>query len=58
LLTRAIPITPIRSAAFPTKARRPPFSVLNTDSTRELTATPARHWRIHLRMMLDELLPA
>jgi dTDP-4-dehydrorhamnose reductase len=58
LLGRAIPIIPIRSAAFPTKARRPPFSVLNSDSTRALTAAPARHWRTHLRMMLDELLPA
>lgn len=55
LLPRAIPIHPIRSAQYPTRARRPPFSVLDTDSTRALTAFPARHWRHHLRMMLDEL---
>jgi dTDP-4-dehydrorhamnose reductase len=55
LLTRAIPIAPIPSSAYPTRAVRPAFSVLDTASTRELIKTPARHWRHNLRTMLDEL---
>ena len=55
LLMRAVPIRPIRSGEYPTRARRPAFSVLDTDSTRALIGAPARHWRQNLRMMLDEL---
>jgi dTDP-4-dehydrorhamnose reductase len=53
LLSRAVPITPIPSAAYPTRARRPAFSVLDTGSTRALINVPARHWRYNLRTMLD-----
>jgi dTDP-4-dehydrorhamnose reductase len=55
LLGRAVPITPISSAAYPTRARRPAFSVLDTAATRTLIKVPARHWRHNLRTMLDEL---
>ncbi len=55
LLRRAVPVTPIASAAYPTKARRPAFSVLDTGSTRATIQVPARHWRHNLRTMLDEL---
>ncbi len=55
LLTRAVPIEPIGSAAYPTKARRPHFSVLNTESARAVSKAPARHWRENLRVMLDEV---
>jgi dTDP-4-dehydrorhamnose reductase len=55
LLNRAVPINPIPSAAYPTRARRPAFSVLDTESTRALIKVPARHWRHNLRSMLDEL---
>jgi len=55
LLTRAIPIAPISTAAYPTRAVRPAFSVLDTTSTRGLIKAPARHWRHNLRTMLDEL---
>ncbi|HXA37294.1 MAG TPA: dTDP-4-dehydrorhamnose reductase [Steroidobacteraceae bacterium] len=55
LLSRAVPITPILSAAYPTRARRPAFSVLDTGSTRAAIQAPARHWRHNLRTMLDEL---
>jgi len=55
LLSRAVPVLPIASAAYPTRARRPAFSVLNTESTRALLKVPARHWRHNLRTMLDEL---
>jgi dTDP-4-dehydrorhamnose reductase len=53
LLSRAVPVIPIASAAYPTPARRPAFSVLDTASTRALIAAPARHWRHNLRTMLD-----
>ena len=55
LLSRAVPVIPIPSAAYPTRARRPAFSVLDTASTRALIKVPARHWRHNLRTMLDEL---
>jgi len=55
LLPRAVPIVPILSTAYPTRARRPAFSVLDTASTRALLEVPARHWRHNLRTMLDEL---
>ena len=54
LLRREIPITPIPSASYPTRARRPAFSVLDTAATRALVKVPARHWRHNLRTMLDE----
>jgi dTDP-4-dehydrorhamnose reductase len=55
LLPRAIPIVPIHSSEYPTRAQRPAFSVLDSASTRSLITVPARHWRHNLRMMLDEL---
>jgi len=55
LLSRTIPIVPISSAAYPTRARRPAFSVLDTASTRALVAVQAQYWRHNLRDMLDEL---
>jgi dTDP-4-dehydrorhamnose reductase len=55
LLSRAVPIIPILSAAYPTRARRPAFSVLDTASTRALIKVPARHWRHNLRTMLDDI---
>jgi dTDP-4-dehydrorhamnose reductase len=55
LLSRAVPILPIHSNEYPTRARRPAFSVLDSALTRSLIRTPARHWRHNLRMMLDEL---
>jgi dTDP-4-dehydrorhamnose reductase len=55
LLGRAVPIAPISSAEYPTRARRPAFSVLDGSSTRDLIEAPARHWRHNLRSMLDGL---
>jgi dTDP-4-dehydrorhamnose reductase len=54
-LTRPIPVTPIKSVCYPTRARRPAFSVLDTASTRAAIQVPAQHWRHNLRIMLDEL---
>jgi dTDP-4-dehydrorhamnose reductase len=55
LLERAVPIVPIETAAYPTPARRPRFSVLNSDATRGILSKPAEHWRHNLRNMFDEL---
>jgi dTDP-4-dehydrorhamnose reductase len=55
LLSRAIPISPIHSCEYPTRARRPAFSVLDSAATRSLIKVRATHWRHNLRMMLDEL---
>lgn len=55
LLSREVPVTPIAGADYPTRARRPAFSVLDTGLTRAMLKVPARHWRHNLRTMLDEL---
>jgi dTDP-4-dehydrorhamnose reductase len=55
LLSREVPVTPIASADYPTRAHRPAFSVLDTGLTRAMLKVPARHWRHNLRTMLDEL---
>jgi dTDP-4-dehydrorhamnose reductase len=55
LLQRAVPIIPISTDAYPTRAKRPPFSVLDTAGTRARLNVPAQHWRLNLRSMLDEL---
>jgi dTDP-4-dehydrorhamnose reductase len=55
LLARAAAIVPISTSEFPTRARRPAFSVLDTRATRAIVGAPAVHWRHNLRMMLDEL---
>jgi dTDP-4-dehydrorhamnose reductase len=55
LLSHPVPIVPIRTAEYPTRAHRPAFSVLDTESTRNITGLPGRHWRENLRRMLDEL---
>lgn len=54
-LSRRVPIVPITSADYPTPARRPAFSVLDTRSTRALIPVPARHWRHQLQGLFDEL---
>ena len=55
LLAKAIPIRAIRSADYPTPARRPSFSVLDTRRTAAELGFDPPHWRQSLRNMLDEL---
>ena len=55
LLSRAVPVIPIATEAYPTPARRPAFSALNCESARSIVPNLAHHWRHNLRMMLDEL---
>jgi dTDP-4-dehydrorhamnose reductase len=55
LLSRAADVRPIPSAAYPTPARRPAYSVLDKrDSWRALEMSP-RHWRAALRDTLEQL---
>jgi len=55
LLSRAIPIEPITTAAYPTAALRPAYSVLDKSSAWRDLAIGGRHWRVALRIMLREL---
>ena len=45
LLSQAATVMPIPTAAYHTPARRPHYSVLDTQATRQLTGLPAPHWR-------------
>ena len=53
LLEQEASVTPIRSAEYPSRARRPPYSVLDTHSLAALGAP--RHWRAELTDVLREL---
>tara|TARA_B100000700_G_scaffold148161_1_gene165059 strand:+ start:12998 stop:13864 length:867 start_codon:yes stop_codon:yes gene_type:complete len=56
LLESAIPLLPIPSSQYPTPAKRPHYSVLDKQSTREAFATcNPTHWRKQLSSMMDEL---
>jgi dTDP-4-dehydrorhamnose reductase len=55
LLTREVRIKPIASEEYPMAARRPAFSVLDKRSTIAQLQMSPLHWRMNLRMMLDEL---
>jgi dTDP-4-dehydrorhamnose reductase len=55
LLREEIPLRPIRSAQYPTPARRPAFSVLDKQQTESVVGTSFPHWRKSLRRMLTEL---
>ena len=55
LLVRAVPVLPISTPDYPTPARRPAFSLLDSRTTRELVGGGARHWRHQLQGMFDEL---
>lgn len=54
LIPATVPIVPIRTADYPTPARRPAFSVLDKTSCWAITG-PARHWRAELRDCLKEM---
>ncbi|MFZ4688103.1 MAG: dTDP-4-dehydrorhamnose reductase [Polymorphobacter sp.] len=54
LLHSAIPVIPIRTADYPTPARRPAYSVLDKTSSWAVTG-PAAHWRSELRLCLQAM---
>lgn len=55
LLERPVAIVPVDTSAYPTRARRPQYSVLDKGSTLRSLAMAPRHWRCVLRTMLAEL---
>jgi dTDP-4-dehydrorhamnose reductase len=55
LLDRAVPVIPIPTSAYPTPAKRPHYSVLDTSATWDALGVPAAHWRVELRTMLQQL---
>jgi len=56
LLTKAIPIKPIPSSAYPTPAKRPHYSVLDKSTlATEFSGLVPQYWRNALSDMLDEL---
>jgi dTDP-4-dehydrorhamnose reductase len=57
LLERAVPVRPLRTDEYPTRARRPAYSVLDKEAAPARLGCPARHWRDSLRHMLRGLAP-
>lgn len=55
LLSKSVPVIPIATSAYPTPARRPSFSVLDTTRTAKALGGNAPHWRVNLRCMIKEI---
>jgi dTDP-4-dehydrorhamnose reductase len=55
LLAQAPSVQPIGTRDYPTPARRPAFSVLDTTSAREILGRPSPHWRVALRETLARM---
>jgi dTDP-4-dehydrorhamnose reductase len=55
LLTRVATVRPLRTEEFPSRARRPAFSVLEKGATWEALGRTPPHWRVNLRRMLQAL---
>jgi dTDP-4-dehydrorhamnose reductase len=54
LLSKAVPVLPIRTRDYPTPARRPAYGVLDKTETWAITGVP-NHWREELRRCLKEM---
>ena len=54
LLDTHVPVVPIRTADYPTPARRPHMSVLDKTSSWAITG-PSAHWRAELQIALKEM---
>ena len=55
LLKKPAKVVPISSDKFPTKAKRPNFSLLDCSSTKELLKIENNYWRFSLLEILQEL---
>lgn len=55
LLDNAATIIPIKTEDYPTPARRPAYSLLDSGATWAALGGPPPHWRTNLRTMLQEL---
>ncbi len=54
LLDKPVSILPISTSQYPTPAKRPAYSVLDTVTTRKIWGVQSEHWRHALRKMLVE----
>lgn len=54
LLSKPVTIKPITADQYPTPAKRPSFSLLDSSKTRALLGDAPVHWRTNLRKMLNE----
>ncbi len=54
LLSNPVKISPIPTAQFPTPAKRPAYSVLDSSQTNKIWGVQQEHWRTALRKMLIE----
>lgn len=54
-LSGEIRITPITTDEYPTRARRPRFSLLDSRKTVAAIGVPTVHWRVWLRRVLGEM---
>lgn len=57
LIQQDVAIMPIATEQYPTPARRPTYSVLDTRVTLEQLGLQPVHWRTNLRKVLKELVP-
>jgi dTDP-4-dehydrorhamnose reductase len=55
LLSRVVTVRPLRTEQFPSRARRPAFSVLEKSASWEALGRTPPHWRVNLRRMLQAL---
>ena len=55
LVRGSVSIVPVTTAAFPTKAARPAYSVLDTSSMHTALNLPYTHWRVALEATLESL---
>lgn len=55
LLERAVTVTPVVTAEYPTAAQRPAYSVLDSSATRAALGVAPVHWRVRLRSVMKEL---
>jgi dTDP-4-dehydrorhamnose reductase len=58
LLARVPEVVPIRTSAFPTRARRPAWSVLDTTRLRDAFGLHLPHWQVGLDAVIGELAAA
>lgn len=54
MIPRIPVIRPLTTADYPTPARRPAFSLLDSRGTRAVLGDEPVHWRTNLRLMLEE----
>ena len=55
LLNKGIPLKAIASSDYPTPAKRPAYSVMNTRHIQDALGFTAQHWRGSLQKMMQEL---